>query len=112
VADFQTPSALGDGDSQSVAQPAGSEHLTTPDTPVTEADLTAQSPTLRVGRWGKSPVSVFSGLGLATVFTLNALLSQPIAGFDYLASRMDAGGGPRSNRKGRTGKQGAAAARS
>ena len=37
------------------------------------------------------PVSVFSGLGLATVFTLNAVLSQPIAGFDYLTSRFDAG---------------------
>jgi hypothetical protein len=36
------------------------------------------------------PVSVYSGLGLAMAFTLNAVFSQPIAGFDYLPSRHDA----------------------
>jgi hypothetical protein len=35
------------------------------------------------------PVSVYSGLGLATIFTLNAVFSQPMAGFDYLPSRLD-----------------------
>jgi hypothetical protein len=35
------------------------------------------------------PASVFSALGLAVAFTLNAALSQPFAGFDYLASRFD-----------------------
>jgi hypothetical protein len=35
-------------------------------------------------------VPVYSGLGLAMVFTLNAVFSQPMAGFDYLTSRLDA----------------------
>jgi len=35
--------------------------------------------------WGGLPSSLFSGLGLAMVFTLHAALSQPFAGFDYLA---------------------------
>jgi hypothetical protein len=34
------------------------------------------------------PVSVFSGLGVASVLTLNAVLSQPIAGYDYLTARL------------------------
>jgi hypothetical protein len=34
-------------------------------------------------------ISVSSGLGLAAVLTLNAVLSDPIAGYDYLASRLD-----------------------
>jgi hypothetical protein len=45
---------------------------------------------LRTHSWARFPVSLFSGLGIATVLTLNALLSQPIAGFDYLTSRFDA----------------------
>jgi len=40
--------------------------------------------------WGGFPVSIFSGLGLATVMTLNAVLSQPMAGFDFLCSRLEA----------------------
>ena len=51
------------------------------------------------------PVSVFSGLGLATVFTLNAVLSQPISGFDYLPSRLDADGGSQANWKDRVRKR-------
>jgi len=39
--------------------------------------------------WGGFPVSIFSGLGLATVLTLNAVLSQPMAGFDFLCSRLE-----------------------
>jgi hypothetical protein len=37
------------------------------------------------------PNSFFSGLGLglAIAVTLNAALSQPFGGFDYLASRFD-----------------------
>ena len=38
--------------------------------------------------WGGFPVSVFSGLGVATVLTLNAVLSQPIAGYDYLTAKL------------------------
>jgi hypothetical protein len=36
--------------------------------------------------------SLSSGLGLATVLTLNVVLSDPIAGFDYLAARFDLSG--------------------
>jgi hypothetical protein len=39
--------------------------------------------------WSGFPLSVFSGFGLATVLTLNAVLSQPIAGYDYLRSRLE-----------------------
>jgi hypothetical protein len=38
--------------------------------------------------WGRIPVSLFSSLGVATVLTLNAVLSQPIAGYDYLTARL------------------------
>jgi hypothetical protein len=47
-------------------------------------------PPTRERSWRGFPVSVFSALGVATVFTLNAVLSQPIAGFDYLTRRLDA----------------------
>jgi hypothetical protein len=43
------------------------------------------------GAWGQFPFSVFSGFGLASVVTFNAVLSQPLAGFDYLTSRFDFG---------------------
>lgn len=39
--------------------------------------------------WGGFPFSIFSSLGLATTMTLNAVLSQPLAGFDYLTARLD-----------------------
>jgi hypothetical protein len=57
-----------------------------------------QSRTLTAATWNDFPAPVFSGLGLATVFTLNAVLSQPIAGFDYLTSRLDAVGRPLADR--------------
>jgi hypothetical protein len=41
------------------------------------------------GAWVGLPRSLFSGLGLAVVLTLNAALSQPLAGFDFLATRFD-----------------------
>ena len=53
-------------------------------------------------------VSVFSGLGLATVFTLNAVLSQPIGGFDYLTSHLDADNRPQPFQKSGRGKSTAA----
>jgi hypothetical protein len=43
----------------------------------------------RSGVWHGLPGPMFSTLGVALVFTLNAVLSQPVAGFDYLASRFD-----------------------
>jgi hypothetical protein len=39
------------------------------------------------GTWRGLTPSIFSALGVATVFTLNAALSQPLAGFDLAASR-------------------------
>jgi hypothetical protein len=45
------------------------------------------------------PNSLLSALGLAIVFTLNAALSQPLAGFDYLASRFDANRGKLRRRR-------------
>ena len=40
-------------------------------------------------RWGESRVRLSFGLSMATVLTLNVILSDPVAGFDYLASRLD-----------------------
>jgi hypothetical protein len=59
----------------------------------------------RVRSWGRFPASLFSGLGIATVLTLNALLSQPIAGFDYLTTRFDASGTGRFARRGKRGSE-------
>jgi len=41
---------------------------------------------VRTRLWDRLPKTLVSGLGLAIVFTVNAALSQPFAGFDYLAS--------------------------
>lgn len=49
----------------------------------------AEDRSLAAGRWVAMPNSLFSGLGLAIALTLNAALSQPFGGFDYLASRFD-----------------------
>jgi hypothetical protein len=57
-----------------------------------EGESADQAHLLRVRGWDRLPVSLFSGLGIATVLTLNALLSQPMAGFDYLSARFDVGG--------------------
>jgi hypothetical protein len=72
--------------------------------PIPGASLTESMPAAEeegslagAGAWGRFPFSVFSGLGLATVVTLNAVLSQPLAGFDYLTSRFDVGR-PKSGR--------------
>jgi hypothetical protein len=40
-------------------------------------------------RWEESGLTLSFGLSVATVLTLNVLLSDPVAGFDYLASRLD-----------------------
>jgi hypothetical protein len=110
VGDFATPADLGDGDRPDAVGLATQGLLACGDGSLTAEVPAAQSrtlrvrpsdraPTVRVGSWRGFPVSVFSALGVATVFTLNAVLSQPIAGFDYLTARLDAGGGPRSNRR-------------
>jgi hypothetical protein len=86
-----------DGDLEVVARSV----LAMPESPVTEGegDIAARSSTLPDRPWSGLPISVFSGLGIATVFTLNAVLSQPIAGYDYLTSRLDADGKPAPRRK-------------
>jgi len=53
-----------------------------------EGEVIAKEQAGRRRAWGRLPVSVFSGLGVATVWTLNAVLSQPIAGYDYLTARL------------------------
>ena len=53
-----------------------------------EGEVIAKEQAVRLRAWGGFPVSVFSGLGVAIVWTLNAVLSQPIAGYDYLTARL------------------------
>ncbi len=97
VGDFVTPSALSDMNLEHAAQ----ELRANADCSVTEEGVTDRSRSPRGRPWGGFPVSVFSGLGLATVFTLNAVLSQPMAGFDYLTSRLATGDGPQPFRRNR-----------
>jgi len=104
VGDFSTPRVRGDWGPEVAAGIAAQEFLANSDIAVTEGGDTAQSRALPARGWGQFPGPVFSGLGLATVFTLNAVLSQPIAGFDYLTTRMDANGRPLPYRKYRRGK--------
>jgi len=62
-----------------------------PELPPPQAGDASAPPALSraVRGWGGFPFSTFSGLGVAAVMTLNAVLSQPMAGFDYLTSHMD-----------------------
>src|SRR5271166_5957126 len=53
-----------------------------------EGEVIAKEQAVRLRAWGRFPVSVFSGFGVATVWTLNAVLSQPIAGYDYLTAKL------------------------
>src|SRR5271157_1730912 len=53
-----------------------------------EGEVIAKEQAVRLQAWSGFRVSVFSGLGVATVWTLNAVLSQPIAGYDYLTARL------------------------
>ncbi|MGA2702247.1 MAG: hypothetical protein ABSH35_14275 [Isosphaeraceae bacterium] len=53
-----------------------------------EGEVIAKEQAVRHRAWSGFRVSVFSGLGVATVWTLNAVLSQPIAGYDYLTARL------------------------
>jgi hypothetical protein len=101
VGDFDAPPALTGSNPDPGDRLAAQGLPVNPYPPVTEEGVTTQSPAPRARPWGGLPLSVFSGLGVATVFTLNAVFSQPLAGFDYLTSRLDAGGGPRPSPKGR-----------
>ncbi len=74
--------------------------------PTSNMVLTAEKTSIEEGSigarlWDRLPDSLFSGLGLAFAFTLNATLSQPFAGFDFIASRFDAIRGNRRRRKGK-----------
>ncbi len=85
MGDFATPAAM----SYEEVPLAGEALPAVSEIPLTDDTITAQSRAFHDRPWGSFSVPVFSGLGLATVFTLNAVLSQPIAGFDYLTSRLD-----------------------
>jgi hypothetical protein len=101
VGDFTTPPVIGESDPETGDGLAAQDILANSDIPENEGGDSIQSRTRSVRHWGGVPISVFSGLGVATVFTLNAVFSQPIAGFDYLTSRLDRNSGPRSGRKDR-----------
>jgi len=53
-----------------------------------EGEVIGKERGVRLRAWSGFRVSVFSGLGVAAVWTLNAVLSQPIAGYDYLTARL------------------------
>jgi len=53
-----------------------------------DGEVIAREEVARLQRWSNFRASVFSGLGVATVWTLNAVFSQPIAGYDYLTARL------------------------
>jgi hypothetical protein len=93
LGDFPTTVDTGDGDRPDAVELAAQGLLGRSDNPAGEGDLTARSGDVHLRSGGGFSFSIFSALGLATVFTLNAVLSQPIAGFDYLTRRLDLGGG-------------------
>lgn len=74
--------------SESVESSGNLELKLSPTLSLAEGEVLAQEQASRLRAWGKFPVSVFSGLGVATVLTLNAVLSQPIAGYDYLTAKL------------------------
>jgi hypothetical protein len=89
VGDFATSQAIGEPGPLA----AGFETrviVAREDSPVASASDNAFFDALSVQDLTQYPVSVYSGLGLAMVFTLNAVFSAPMAGFDYLPSRHDA----------------------
>jgi hypothetical protein len=57
--------------------------------PRTEADLPAIVDVRSTQPQRALRVTLSSGMGLAMVLTINAVLSDPLAGFDYLAARLD-----------------------
>jgi hypothetical protein len=101
VGDFAKPRDFASGQPELAAVQGAEEVRADLNIPANQAGDPAQSRTVRVRDWEEFPIPVFSSLGLATVFTLNAVLSQPIAGFDYLTSRLDAIRRPLIERKDR-----------
>jgi hypothetical protein len=99
LGDFPTTVDIGDGDRPDEGGLAAQGLLARSDNPIAAAEPAARSGDFHLRPWRGFPFSVFSALGLATVFTLNAVLSQPIAGFDYLTARLDARRGNSPNRK-------------
>jgi hypothetical protein len=105
LGDFADRRANEGSSGETAAGPLAQEVLENHDRSATRGENPVQAQVLAARDWVELPVPVFSGLGLATVFTLNAILSQPIGGFDYLTSRLDAVGRPvmdRTNRRRRT----------
>jgi hypothetical protein len=99
LGELATPAEMGDGDHQDAVGLADLALLASLESPIAEGDLTAEPRTLPVRPQGGFRGSIVSAMGLATVLTVNAVLSQPLAGFDYLTARLDAGGGPPSKRR-------------
>jgi hypothetical protein len=60
-----------------------------PGPPTAEPVPTAVASASGPRTWGEAPITLSFGLSMATVLTLNVVLSDPVAGFDYLASRLD-----------------------
>jgi hypothetical protein len=87
--DFASNQAIEESNPLTVAEIAAPVPVDRVDNPVVETRDSTIFETLSARELTEYPVSVYSGLGLATVFTLNAVFSQPIAGFDYLPSRHD-----------------------
>jgi hypothetical protein len=88
VGDFATGQAIGEP-GPPVAETGPGILIAMSNSPVRETRDSAFIEALDSGELAEYPVTVYSGLGLATVLTLNALFSQPMAGFDYLPSRLD-----------------------
>jgi hypothetical protein len=94
--------ALAGGHRRSVPAPEIGDFAGPPEGPVQDASLPrvllAQDqagelvPLPAPAQWANVPATIFSGLGLASIFTLNAVLSQPIAGFDYLTKHFERAG--------------------
>jgi hypothetical protein len=102
LSDLTNPPAIADRSPEIAAGRAVDLALMNRDIPATRRDDDpAQSGIPAESDWAGIRVPVFSGLGLATVFTLNAVFSQPIGGFDYLTSRLDAISGAPTGRKSR-----------
>jgi hypothetical protein len=54
-----------------------------------DGETAADADATRPGSWARSRVTLSFGLSMATALTLNVVLSDPVAGFDYLATRLD-----------------------
>jgi hypothetical protein len=94
LGDFASSTTVGGGECRDTVRLAAMNLPPGLEDTDTHGDLAMEPETLRTRPWSGFRVSIFSALGLATVFTVNAVLSQPLAGFDYLTARLDAQAGP------------------